>query len=139
MWEVRLQGSEAGPLLQALMASLPKVPDMPKKAPAKLPVIHSVSASPQQQSQVHARHIPPLARCLEYLHRCCLDVVYQSLRLRSSMSHAVPGEDLAQCIPRGSTLVKVALACMHHRWIVEGCMKVVHPGMCRWIPLQLTL
>ena len=49
-----MQGSQAGPLLQALLASLPKVPEIPRKAPEKLPFIERVLSSPEQQSQVRA-------------------------------------------------------------------------------------
>jgi len=42
-----MQEDQGGPLLQALMASLPRVPEMPKKAPTKLPVIQAAASSPQ--------------------------------------------------------------------------------------------
>lgn len=49
VWIVCLQESEGGPLLQALMASLPKVPEMPSKRPVSL---QRPASSPQQASQV---------------------------------------------------------------------------------------
>ena len=46
---VCLQEGEGGLLLQALMASLPKVPEMPSKRPVSL---QRPASSPQQASQV---------------------------------------------------------------------------------------
>ena len=105
MCEMLMQGSEAGPLLQALMASLPKVPDMPKKAPAKLPVIQSVSASPQQQSQVHACHLSPPVCCLERVYRCCLDAALSELVVAVKLC-------IMQCLK--STVIEAASAYMEH-------------------------
>ncbi len=46
---VCFQESEGGPLLQALLASLPKVPEMPSKRPVN---VQRPASSPQQASQV---------------------------------------------------------------------------------------
>lgn len=49
---VSLQESERGPLLQALMASLPEVPQMPKKPAVRLPSASGAASGSQQQSRV---------------------------------------------------------------------------------------
>ena len=47
-----MQEDKGGPLLQALMASLPAVPQMPKKPSARLPGESSAASSPVWQGQV---------------------------------------------------------------------------------------
>ena len=47
-----MQEDTGGPLLQALVAGLPAVPQMPKKPSARLPGGSSAASSPVCQSQV---------------------------------------------------------------------------------------